>query len=150
VLLEATAQGLVEVQLPVGKVRVALADLVEVPGEAPAPGGGVTWTAGAGDDLAVELNVIGLTVEEAWGRVERYLEDAMLGGLDRVRIIHGKGTGRLRKGLAELLKQHPLVAALHLATFDEGGAGATIVELGPRDAGRAAPASPATPELKAG
>jgi DNA mismatch repair protein MutS2 len=150
VLSEPTAQGLVEVQLPVGKVRVALADLVEGPGEAPAPGGGVTWTAGAGDNLAVELNVIGLTVEEAWGRVERYLEDAMLGGLNRVRIIHGKGTGRLRKGLAELLKQHPLVAAFHLATFDEGGAGATIVELGPRDAGRAAPASPATPELKAG
>jgi DNA mismatch repair protein MutS2 len=98
----------------------------------------------------VELNVIGLTVEEAWGRVERYLEDAMLGGLDRVRIIHGKGTGRLRKGLAELLKQHPLVAAIHLATFDEGGAGATIVELGPRDARPAAPASAVAPELKAG
>ena len=153
VLAEPTAQGLVEVQLPLGKVRVPLADLVEVSGAAPPPGGGVTWTAGAGDSLAVELNVIGLTVEEAWGRVERYIEDAMLGGLDRVRIIHGKGTGRLRKGLAELLKQHPLVAGVHLATFDEGGAGATIVELG---SGQARPAaspglpSPETPELRAG
>jgi len=153
VLSEPTGQGLVEVQLPLGKVRVPLADLVEVTGEAPAPGGGVTWTAGAGDSLAVELNVIGLTVEEAWGRVERYLEDAMLGGLDRVRIIHGKGTGRLRRGLAELLKQHPLVTGLHLATFDEGGAGATVVELGGRPAHLAAPsglASPETPERQAG
>jgi DNA mismatch repair protein MutS2 len=153
VLSEPTAQGQVEVQLPLGKVRVPLADLAEVAGAAPSAGGGVTWTAGAGDSLAVELNVIGLTVEEAWSRVERYLEDAMLGGLDRVRIIHGKGTGRLRKGLAELLKQHPLVAGFQMATFDEGGAGATIVELGPRE-GRPAPptglASPETPELEAG
>ena len=150
VLSEPTPHGLVEVQLPVGKVRVALADLAEGPGEAPSPGGGVTWTAGAGDSLAVELKVIGLTVEEAWAQVERYLEDAMLGGLERVRIIHGKGTGRLRKGLAELLKQHPLVSGFHLATFDEGGAGATIVELGPRQARPGAPSSPTTPELKAG
>ncbi len=153
VLSEPTGQGLVEVQLPLGKVRVPLTDLAEVAGEAPVPGGGVSWTAGAGDSLAVELNVIGLTVEEAWGRVERYLEDAMLGGLDRVRIIHGKGTGRLRRGLAELLKLHPLVSGFHLATFDEGGAGATIVELGPRPARPAAPtglASPETPERHAG
>jgi DNA mismatch repair protein MutS2 len=153
VLSEPTAQGVVEVQLTLGKVRVRLADLAEVAGAAPSRGGGVTWSAGAGDSLAVELNVIGLTVEEAWGRVERYLEDAVLGGLDRVRIIHGKGTGRLRKGLAELLKQHPLVAGIQMATFDEGGAGATIVELGPRPARRAeppGPASPETPELKAG
>ena len=123
-------EGLVEVQLGVGRTRVPL-DML-----APASPSGVkretviSWTAGAGDDLQAEINVIGCTVEEATGRVGHYLEDAMLGGLARVRVIHGKGTGRLRRGLAAFLQTHPLVAGFQLASFDEGGAGATVVELG--------------------
>jgi DNA mismatch repair protein MutS2 len=125
-------QGLVEVQLPVGKTRVPLSALSPAaPGASSrAREGGVVWTAGAGDQLGAEINVIGCTVEEATARVQRYLEDAALGGLDRVRIIHGKGTGRLRRGISEYLKTHPLVAGFHLASFEEGGAGATIVDLG--------------------
>ncbi len=65
----------------------------------------------------------------------RYLEDAVLGGLTRVRIVHGKGTGRLRRGIADLLKSHPLVAGFQLASFEEGGAGATVVDLGAREPG---------------
>jgi DNA mismatch repair protein MutS2 len=139
----AVGQGLVEIQLPVGKTRVPLSSLSPAPagsgsrqaGLRPgsAPEGRVTWTAGAGDQLGAEINVIGCTVEEATGRVQRYLEDAALGGLERVRIIHGKGTGRLRRGLWEFLKTSAaggLVAGFHLASFEEGGAGATIVELG--------------------
>ena len=141
-----SAQGLVEVQLPIGKVRVPLSKLTEAP---PAPAksanGGVSWTAGAGDALGPEINVIGCRVEEAAGRVQRYLEDAVLGGLQRVRIIHGKGTGRLRQGVAALLKTHPLVSGFQMASFDEGGAGATIVELGPREAQAPAP-RPVEPE----
>jgi DNA mismatch repair protein MutS2 len=129
----ATSQGLVEVQLPVGKTRVPLKSLTPASPLAPPSAGGVTWSAGAGDSLGTEINVIGCTVEEAWGRVERYLEDAVLGGLSRVRIIHGKGTGRLRRGLAALLKTHPLVLGCQLASFEEGGAGATIVDLGSRE-----------------
>ncbi len=133
VVSEVTAQGLVEVQLPLGMTRVPLEALVPVePDAASDPIGVITWTAGAGDSLGPEINVIGCTVDEAAGRVQRYLDDAALGGLERVRIIHGKGTGRLRRGIAELLKAHPLVTGYHLASFDEGGAGATIVELGPR------------------
>jgi DNA mismatch repair protein MutS2 len=122
--------GLVEVQLGVGRTRVPVDKL------APASPSGVkretviSWTAGAGDALQAEINVIGCTVEEAVGRVGHYLEDAMLGGLGRVRVIHGKGTGRLRRGLAEFLQTHPLVAGFQLASFNEGGAGATVVELG--------------------
>jgi len=131
-VLSRVGQGLVEVQLPVGKTRVPLSALSPAaPGvSSRAPEGGVTWTAGAGDQLGPEINVIGCTVEEATARVQRYLEDAALGGLDRVRIIHGKGTGRLRRGLSEFLRTHPLVAGFHLASFEEGGAGATIVDLG--------------------
>jgi DNA mismatch repair protein MutS2 len=135
VVSDATPQGMVEVQLRVGKTRVPLDALAPVPTTLalaePSVAAGVTWTAGAGDSLGSEINVIGCTVDEAAGRVQRYLEDAALGGLSHVRIIHGKGTGRLRRGIGELLKTHPLVAGFHLASFDEGGAGATIVDLGP-------------------
>ena len=96
--------------------------------------GAITWTAGAGNNLSPEINVIGCTVEEAIRRVGRYLEDAMLGGLNRVRIVHGKGTGRLRRGLGDFLKTHPLVAGFQLASFEEGGAGATIADLGAKSA----------------
>jgi DNA mismatch repair protein MutS2 len=131
VLSPANPQGLVEVQVPLGKVRVPLAELR--PAESSAPPRAeplVTWTAGAGDALSPEINVIGCTVEEGVGRVSRYLDDAVLGGLGSVRVVHGKGTGRLRRGLAEFLKTHPLVSGFHLAEFNEGGAGATVVDLG--------------------
>ena len=156
----AVGQGLVEVQLPVGKTRVPLSALSPAapglgsrqaglrPGSTPE--GGVTWRAGAGGQLGAEINVIGCTVEEATGRVQRYLEDAALGGLDRVRIIHGKGTGRLRRGLSEFLKTHPLVAGFHLASFEEGGAGATIVDLGTQEAGDAARGGPSPGEVRTG
>ncbi len=130
VLGPANAQGLVEVQLPVGKVRVPLDALSPAAPAVPRTDGVITWKAGAGDSLSDEIKVIGCTVEEATRQVGRYLEDAMLGGLSRVRIVHGKGTGRLRRGLADFLKTHPLVSDFHLASFDEGGAGATIVSLG--------------------
>lgn len=149
VVSEVTTHGLVEVQLPVGKTRVPLEALVPVPAAvapaAPAPDGVITWKAGAKDLLGSEINVIGCTVEEAAGRVQRYLEDAALGGLSRVRIIHGKGTGRLRRGIAELLKvsaKDGLVAGFHLASFDEGGTGATIVDLAAREPGESIPDTP--------
>jgi len=150
VLSGAGDQGLVEVQLPLGKARVPLSELACAPAEVRRPEGGITWNAGAGDLLEAEINVIGCTVDEATGRVQRYLEDATLGGLARVRIIHGKGTGRLRRGIAELLKTHPLVAGFHLASFEEGGAGATIVDLGTGEASPSAAEGPASPRTGTG
>ncbi|MBI4536493.1 MAG: endonuclease MutS2 [candidate division NC10 bacterium] len=133
-------QGLVEVQLGVGRTRVPLEKLASASPSPVKRETVISWRAGAGDALQAEINVIGCTVEEASGRVGRYLEDAMLGGLTRVRIIHGKGTGRLRRGLAAFLHTHPLVASFQLASFEAGGAGATVVDLGskPAPAGEAA------------
>lgn len=148
VLSDTGGHGLVEIQLPIGKTRVPLAALSPAPPEAPRADAGITWRAGAGDLLESEINVIGCTVDEATGRVQRYVEDAALGGLSRVRIIHGKGTGRLRRGIAELLKAHPLVAGFHLASFEEGGAGATIVDLGTREGGESVPEGPAPPQMR--
>ncbi|HWT77951.1 MAG TPA: Smr/MutS family protein, partial [Candidatus Methylomirabilis sp.] len=137
VLSEPTSQGVVEIQLRVGKTRVPVDALAPLPASSglsePAAVGGVTWRAGAGDSLVAEINVIGCTVDEATTRVQRYVEDAALGGLTQIRIIHGKGTGRLRRGIAGFLKTHPLVGGFHLASFEEGGAGATIVDLGKRE-----------------
>jgi DNA mismatch repair protein MutS2 len=135
------ADGQVEVQLPLGKTRVPLQQLGPAgPRPARRAPTAVSWTAGAGDALSAEINVIGCTVEEGTARVQRYLDDAALGGLSRVRIIHGKGTGRLRQGIATLLKSHPLVAGFQLASFEEGGAGATVVDLGSGEAQASAPA----------
>jgi len=76
-----------------------------------------------------EINVIGSTVEEATDRVDKFLDQAALANLERVRIIHGHGTGALRKGLARFLSSHPLAGVVRAETEDRGGKAITIVEL---------------------
>jgi DNA mismatch repair protein MutS2 len=76
-----------------------------------------------------ELNVIGQTTDEAVDTVDKFLDEASLASLSQVRIIHGHGTGALRKAIAELLKDHPHVARFTPAPQDQGGSGATLVEL---------------------
>jgi DNA mismatch repair protein MutS2 len=76
-----------------------------------------------------EINVIGCTVEEAEGRVDKFLDNAALSGASQVRIIHGHGTGALRRGLGEFLKAHPLVASVHAEAEGHGGNAVTIAEL---------------------
>ncbi|MGC2754671.1 MAG: Smr/MutS family protein, partial [Candidatus Acidiferrum sp.] len=92
--------------------------------------GGVTVTAQPGEGAASgEINVIGMRVEEATERVDKYLDEAALANQTRVRIIHGHGTGALRKGLGEFLKSHPLVQRTTFETEERGGKAITIVEL---------------------
>ena len=76
-----------------------------------------------------EINVIGLRVEEATERVDKFLDEAALAHQRQVRIIHGHGTGALRKGLAEFLKSHPLVARTAFESEEHGGRAVTVVEL---------------------
>jgi DNA mismatch repair protein MutS2 len=76
-----------------------------------------------------ELNLIGRTTDEARDSVDKFLDEAYLHSLARVRIIHGHGTGALRRAVAELLHGHPHVASFAPAPPNEGGAGATVVEL---------------------
>jgi DNA mismatch repair protein MutS2 len=89
----------------------------------------VTVTSANTDDLRAEINLIGRTVDEATGELEKYLDHAFLAGLPRVRIIHGHGVGILRRGVREFLKSHPHVAGIEEAPQNEGGQGATLVEL---------------------
>ena len=85
-----------------------------------------------GKSLSVrpEINLLGRTVDEAVAELDKYLDDALLAHLYTVRVVHGKGTGALRKGIHEYLRRQKHVKSYHLAEFGEGDAGVTIVELG--------------------
>jgi DNA mismatch repair protein MutS2 len=81
------------------------------------------------EGLLSELNVIGSTVDQAIDRLARFLDDTLVTDQQQVRIVHGHGTGQLRRGIAAYLKDHPLVAKFYPAPREQGGEGATIVEL---------------------
>jgi DNA mismatch repair protein MutS2 len=89
----------------------------------------VTVTSANTDEMRAEINLIGRTVDEGIEELEKYLDRAFLAGLPRVRVIHGHGAGILRRGVREFLKSHPHVATLAEAPQNEGGQGATVVEL---------------------
>ena len=81
------------------------------------------------DTATTDLNVIGCTVDEAFARTERFLDESLLGELRTVRVIHGHGTGQLKRALSGFLQQHPLVASIAPAAPEHGGGGVTVVEL---------------------
>ena len=79
--------------------------------------------------VATSIDLRGMDSEEAWYNVDKYLDEAYLGGLKEVSIIHGKGTGVLRKSITDMLKSHPHVKTFRLGAYGEGGNGVTVVEL---------------------
>ena len=93
---------------------------------------GVTFSKGnsfKAQNISSEINVIGLTVEEATFLIDKYLDDCAIAKLSPVRIVHGKGTGRLREGIHKFLKTNSHVQSFRLGTFGEGEMGVTVVEL---------------------
>ena len=78
---------------------------------------------------STEINVIGQTVDEAIFVVDKFLDDAALSHIQVVRIVHGKGTGKLREGIHQFLRKHPHVNSFRMGTFGEGEMGVTVVEL---------------------
>ena len=116
------------------RMKVALSDITAIVGEEatkkPALPRGVTVRSQPTDEPAgEEINVIGCTVEEATRRVDKFLDQAALAGSSQVRIIHGHGTGALRRGLAEFLRTHPLVGSIRFEAEDRGGQAITLVQL---------------------
>ena len=126
-----------EVLVGTMKMRVALGDIAEVtpvavvtPAEAARRRGGITvQTSTNSDSVPMEINVIGRTAEEAQDEVSRYLDRAFMAGLPHIRIVHGTGMGILRRTLREFLKNHPQVTSVTEPPHDQGGQGATEVEL---------------------
>lgn len=108
------------IQVPLGKLRKAKSSEVT---HAPASSASVSF------EGRTELDLRGMRVDELKEAVERFLDSAFLGGLHRVDIIHGKGTGALRKRVTELLQSHPQVRSFRMGEWNEGGTGVTVVEL---------------------
>jgi len=82
-----------------------------------------------GETTAKQIDIRGMTIEEAETALDKYLDDAVLSGLHEVLIIHGKGTGALRKGVKAYLQIHPSIKGIRIAELNEGGTGATAVRL---------------------
>jgi DNA mismatch repair protein MutS2 len=81
------------------------------------------------EGLMSELNVIGCTVDEALDRLDKFIDESTVTDQHELRIVHGHGTGQLRRAIGEYLKGHPLVARISTAPQNQGGGGATLVEL---------------------
>ena len=84
------------------------------------------------DEISEELNLVGCRVEPALEKLDRYLDQALLGDRGEVRIVHGFGSGRLRSAVRTHLRPHPAVASFRSGKRDEGGDGATVVVLDKR------------------
>ncbi len=130
-----------EVQMGVMKMKIARDDIAEVlsndaiPGPADSP---VKAARARGISVSLEnesqnapseINVIGYNVDDATREVQKFVDRAFLAGLPRVRVVHGSGMGILRKALRQALQQHPHVESVAEPTQNEGGGGATVVEL---------------------
>jgi DNA mismatch repair protein MutS2 len=127
-----------EVAMGAMKMKIAREDIAEIlvkarPAESPvkaARARGISvLLENEGQAAASEINVIGYNVDDATREVEKFVDRAFLAGLPRVRVVHGSGMGILRKALRQALKEHPHVESVAEPGQNEGGGGATVVEL---------------------
>jgi DNA mismatch repair protein MutS2 len=131
-----------EVEMGAMKMKIARDDIAEVLASAQGKAGETPVQAARARGISVslnnesesantpsEINVIGRTVDEASREVEKFVDRAFLAGLPRVRVVHGSGMGILRKALRQMLQRHPHVEGVTEAPQNEGGGGATLVEL---------------------
>ena len=133
-ILQSIHDGHAEVDVRGKRMRAKVEDLrVLVPAAQAAPARGQVRVnvemAPRETAVSSEINVIGANSEEAVGRVERFLDEAAVNDLKNLRIIHGYGTGTLRRSIAEFLRVHPFVSTFGPAPDNQGGGGVTLVEL---------------------
>ena len=127
------SKGFLFVQMGIIRSKVHISDLelvdepvINTPGLSRTGAGKIRMSKST--SVSTEINLLGKTVDEAVAELDKYLDDAYLAHLKSVRIVHGKGTGALRKGVHNYLRRQKHVADFHLAEFGEGDAGVTIVE----------------------
>lgn len=126
-----------EVKLQIGSmnVNVKLEDLTSLKSSKVSSNSGynkpssISFSNNKAQSISSEINVIGLNVDQAIPIIDKYLDDCSMANLEQARIVHGKGTGKLRIGIHNFLKKHPHVKSFRLGTFGEGEMGVTIVYL---------------------
>ena len=121
--------GEVQIQAGIIKMKAHLSQLKVVEAEKPQKSRVINKVSAAKASVPMEVDVRGMTLEEAIGAVDIYLADATLGGLNEVSIIHGKGTGVLRTGIQRHLKSHMNVKKYRDGMYGEGEQGVTVVTL---------------------
>jgi DNA mismatch repair protein MutS2 len=131
--LEATVtsvhDGTADLDVRGKRMRASVRDLRVIGGQPAAARVNVTVELQPRETTSSDLNVIGCTVDEALTRAERFLDESLLSDQRVLRLIHGYGTGQLKRALADFLQQHPLVARFATAPPNQGGGGVTVVEL---------------------
>jgi DNA mismatch repair protein MutS2 len=128
-VVTAVHDGTADLDVRGKRMRASVRDLKVIGGQAPPPRVNVNVALQPRDVTSADLNVIGCTVDEAITRAERFLDESLLGDQRVIRLIHGYGTGQLKRALSGFLQQHPLVARFATAPPEQGGGGVTVVEL---------------------
>ncbi len=130
-VVELVGSGEAVVQLGILKMKVSLSDLepMRSASSAKTPAQATTVKRSRDENIRTELDLRGMALDEALMEVDRFLDEAFLGNLGQVYIIHGKGTGALRSGIQDFLRRHKHVKSYRLGQFGEGGAGVSVAEL---------------------
>lgn len=134
VLATPDAKGMVMVQMGILRSKLPMSDLEIIPEETTQNKLKNTRTntgkikMSKSSSISTEINLLGMTVDEAVSELDKYLDDAYLSHLEQVRVVHGKGTGALRAGVHQYLKRQKHVKSFRLGEFGEGDSGVTIVE----------------------
>lgn len=120
-----------EVQVQIGsmKMSINISNLQKVNDNKEKTKSNYSYKISKARSLNSEINVIGENVLDATALIDKYLDDCAMAKLPSVRIVHGKGTGKLKQGIHEFLRHHPHVKSFRMGTFGEGEMGVTIVEL---------------------
>ena len=120
----------VQIQSGIMKLSVHVSGIEKIPEEKTAPKVKInSMIKSKAKEIETEIKLLGMTVSEAIVELEKYLDNAYLAGLTSVRVVHGKGSGQLRKGVQDYLRKNPHVSSFRLGMYGEGDSGVTIVEL---------------------
>jgi DNA mismatch repair protein MutS2 len=122
-------RGRLEVVVGSMRVEVESSDLFEPEGVSPRPGPVAGPVEYQPKEVPGEIEVRGMTSEDAWETVDKYIDDAALHGYPAVRVIHGKGKGILANKIREMLASHPRVKTFRYGEMGEGGTGVTVIEI---------------------
>ncbi|QKY69619.1 endonuclease MutS2 [Lentibacillus sp. CBA3610] len=128
-VLEKSGENDYLIQVGIMKVKVKRNEIQLVKNKSSVKEKPLTTVKGSGYHVKTELDLRGERYEDALARLEKYIDDALLAGYPKVFIIHGKGTGALRKGVKEFAKNHPRIGADRPGSAGEGGSGVTVLEL---------------------